>query len=107
MTYSRVNYGLQPEGLRFPAMPEETMGSRIVRQMEVKNLNQSDLAKRLGVTRMTVSQWCRDVSKPRPEQLGKLAIELFDGDALYLIFGPNRAPAGGLPRLPIRRLRKP
>ena len=73
------------------------MGERIRHQLEVKNLNQSDLARRLRVSRVTVSQWRRDVSVPRPAALVSLAELLFDGDIHYLVFGPAREPAGGFP----------
>jgi Helix-turn-helix. len=67
--------------------------------MEVKNLSQSALARVLGVSRMTVSQWCRDISEPKPGHLMKLAEVLFDGDAAYMVFGATREPSGGFPVL--------
>jgi DNA-binding XRE family transcriptional regulator len=104
MTYSVVNYGVGGCEITFPPMaePEETMGVRVSRQMEVKNLSQSALGRILGVSRMTVSQWCRDVSEPKPGHLVKLAELLFDGDVLYMIYGPAREPPGGFPTIPAR-----
>lgn len=105
MTYDGVNYGCGPCAIPFTGMAEtttETMGTRISRQMEVKNLSQSELARILGVSRMTVSQWCRDVSEPKPGHLLKLAELLFDGDATYMVFGAEREPAGGFPTIPSR-----
>lgn len=104
MTYDSVNYGCGACAIPFTGMVENTelMGTRITRQMEVKNLSQSALARIIGVSRMTVSQWCRDVSEPRPGHLVKLAELLFDGDVAYMVFGPTREPDGGYPTLPSR-----
>lgn len=105
MTYASVNYGCGGCAIPFTDMAEtstETMGARITRQMEVKNLNQSSLGRIMGVSRMTVSQWCRDISAPRPEHLLKLAELLFDGDATYMVFGAEREPVGGFPIIPNR-----
>lgn len=102
MTYDSVNYGCGGGALAFTGMAEttsETMGVRISRQMDVKNLSQSTLAKVLGVSRMTVSQWCRDVSEPKPGHLLNLAEVLFDGDVLYMVHGSTREPAEGFPTL--------
>jgi len=76
------------------------MGQRITRQLEVKNLSQSELARILGISRMTVSQWCTNTSEPKPENLLNLAHVLFDGDADYLVHGPSRQPEGGFPTSP-------
>lgn len=102
MTYDGVNYGCGGCALISPVMAEsssETMGVRIARQMDVKNLSQSSLARVLGVSRMTVSQWCRDVSEPKPGHLLNLAAVLFDGDVLYMVHGSTREPADGFPIL--------
>jgi transcriptional regulator with XRE-family HTH domain len=39
-------------------------------------LNQNKLAERLGVTRQTVSNWCREKSEPRFKQLQEIAAAL-------------------------------
>lgn len=74
---------------------QETMGSRIQRQMEVKGLSQAELARTLQVTRVTVHQWVHDLSEPTPDNLLKIAVALFDGDVFYLVHGPDREPPGG------------
>jgi transcriptional regulator with XRE-family HTH domain len=79
---------------------EEKMGQRLTKQMEVANLNQSEVARILGVSRMTVSQWCRDISEPRSEHLIKLAEMFFGGDVHYFVFGRSRQPEGGFPKPP-------
>lgn len=103
MTYSGVNYDCGVRELPFtPMADEEPMAMRITRMMEAKNLNQSELARILGVSRMTVSQWCNGTSEPRPENLLALAEVLTDGDAHYLVHGPTREPKGGYPAIPGR-----
>jgi transcriptional regulator with XRE-family HTH domain len=79
---------------------EESMGERITRQAEVKNLNQSQIAKLLHVSRMSVSQWFRNISEPKPKHLVALAELLFDGDVHYLVHGAEREPDGGFPSAP-------
>lgn len=92
--YSELSVGLDLH----PRMnTEETMGGRIARQMEVKNLTQAELARVLNVTRVTVHQWVHDLSEPTPENLTKIAAVLFDGDVMYLVHGPDREPPGGFP----------
>jgi transcriptional regulator with XRE-family HTH domain len=81
---------------------EDSMATRILRQLEVKNLNQAQMARTLKVSRTTVTQWCQGSSKPRPEQLVKIAELLFDGDVHYLVFGPAREPPNGFPSVPPR-----
>lgn len=107
MTYDSVNYDVQACTVCFTTMStanqEETMGQRLTRQMEVKNLSQSDVARMIGVSRMTVSQWCRDISEPGNESLLKLGELFFDGDVLYLVFGAKRQPEGGFPTSPTPR----
>lgn len=107
MTYGAVNHDCLGRRILFPPMAaeaeQETMGVRIVRQMQVKNLNQSEVARILEVSRMTVNQWCNGTSEPRPENLLGLAELLFDGDVHYLVLGPSREPEGGFPTVPKSR----
>lgn len=95
------------------APTEETMGQRISRLMESHRLNQSDVARALKCSRMTVSQWVNDISQPTPSNLLWLA-DLLHTDAHYLVFGaegdtsgpsgPSGAPSGVF-RAPFRRRR--
>lgn len=94
MTYAGVNYGCALCQLPFTAMESgETMGMRILRLMEAKRINQAELARRLKVARMTVSQWVSDTSEPRPANLLALA-DTLGTDAHYLVFGASRLPGG-------------
>jgi transcriptional regulator with XRE-family HTH domain len=72
---------------------DDTMGQRIARQLQVKNLSQSGLARALKVSKIAVSQWVRDFSKPTPVNLLNIAAVLFDHDVHYLVRGVKRAPA--------------
>jgi len=88
------------------AVAAETMGQRIQKLMESHRLNQSEVARQLGCSRMTVSQWVNDISDPTPKHLLNLA-DLLHTDPHYLVFGPegdNKDPgASGLFRGPFRR----
>ena len=49
---------------------------RIQEVLKIKKIQQKDLAKRLGVTRVTVSTWCNNKSTPSIEKLMLIAKEL-------------------------------
>ena len=49
---------------------------RIQEVLKIKKIQQKDLAKRLGVTRVTVSTWCNHKSTPSIEKLMLIAKEL-------------------------------
>jgi len=78
---------------------EETMGQRITKAMAMKNITQAELAGICKVSRMTVHQWVKDISDPRPENLLTLA-HVLGTDARYLVFGEDREPIGGFPSIP-------
>lgn len=79
---------------------EETMGQRIARLADAKNLSQSEIARLLGVTRASVGQWFHDVSPNiRPANLATLA-HVLGTDVPYLIWGKARQPEGGFPPAP-------
>jgi DNA-binding transcriptional regulator YiaG len=104
MTDGRVNYGEHARTVCLTPMVmdenEETMGQRIARLSDAKALSQSELARRLGVTRATVHQWWHDTSPNiRPANLLGLA-SLLGTDVHYLVFGKNRQPDGGFPKPP-------
>lgn len=75
------------------------MGQRIAKAMSIRNITQSKLAGICGVSRMTVHQWVKDISEPRPENLLTLA-HVLGTDARYLVFGDDREPQGGFPSVP-------
>lgn len=114
MTDRLVNYDCRQKGACYRPMDDETMGQRILRQMDAKGLSQSSVAKLLKTQRQTVHAWVHDISQPTPANLVMLA-ELLGTDVHYLVFGPPRQPEGGFPRasdeprrstiVPIRRRR--
>lgn len=77
---------------------EEKMGDRIAKAMEIRGVNQSELAKAMGIARMTVNQWVHGVSEPRPENFVVLAY-LLNTTERYLVFGDKREPASGFPEV--------
>jgi len=52
------------------------IAQNIVRYMEIKGLNQADIAEYVGVTQASVSNWCKGVKMPRMDKIDKLC-ELF------------------------------
>lgn len=93
MTDGRVNYDCRGVNVDLhPMNEEESMGARIRRLAEAKHLSQSEIARRLGVTRASVGQWWHDDSPfVRPHNLIALA-SLLGTDVIYLVHGPNPPP---------------
>jgi transcriptional regulator with XRE-family HTH domain len=54
----------------------ETIGSRIAAAREHRGLNQSELARLLGVTPQSVQAWESDKNTPRPKRLSEIAVAL-------------------------------
>jgi len=52
--------------------------------LSIRNMTQKELAKRMGVTQVTVNNWVQGKTKPNIEQLSKLAKTL-DCDVKELI----------------------
>ena len=52
------------------------IAQNIVRYMEIRGLNQADIAEYVGVTQASVSNWCKGVKMPRMDKIDKLC-ELF------------------------------
>jgi transcriptional regulator with XRE-family HTH domain len=77
---------------------DAAMGQRIAKAMEIKGVSQSELARIMGVSRMTVSQWVNGISEPRPENFVVLAY-LLGTTERYLVFGDKREPQGGFPSI--------
>lgn len=108
MTYDPVNHGFRNVRYSLQMPQDESMGHRITKALTMKNLSQAELAEICGVSRMTVHQWVKDISEPRPENLLTLA-HVLGTDAPYLVFGDDRQPPGGFPQVPdvlARRRRK-
>lgn len=55
------------------AVPEWTLGNRILRARQFARLEQSDLATSCGVSRPLISKWERDLAEPRASQLQRIA----------------------------------
>lgn len=75
---------------------DENMGHRISKAMEIRGISQADLARVMGISRMTVSQWVNGTSEPRPENFVVLAY-ILNTTERYLVFGDKREPSGGFP----------
>lgn len=99
MTYVSVNHGSGNVRYSLHMTDDETMGQRITKAMSMRNISQAKLAQICRVSRMTVHQWVKDTSEPRPENLLTLA-HVLGTDARYLVFGDNREPRGGFPAVP-------
>jgi DNA-binding transcriptional regulator YiaG len=83
------------EQLALLEMPKlETMGTRIRRLREARNLTQDQLAKRCGVARSAVHQWETGESENIKLQPWLRLLRTLDVSAHYLVFGRETPPAG-------------
>jgi len=73
-------------------MIETTMGSRIEQSRLAQGLSTRQLATRLGVKTVTVENWERDRSEPRPNKLMTLA-GLLNAPVLWLLQGEDERPS--------------
>ena len=67
------------------------IGERITAQRKEKNISQTELAKRLNVSRQAVSKWEQGVSSPDTERLIRLA-EILGTEVEYLATGTHPEP---------------
>jgi transcriptional regulator with XRE-family HTH domain len=67
------------------------IGERIVALRKEKNISQSELAKRLNVSRQAVSKWEQGTSSPDTERLIQLA-EILGTEVEYLATGTHPEP---------------
>lgn len=68
---------------------QETIGERIKKKRQQKNLTQTELAKRIqGVTHGAISQWESDTTRPNAENLYELS-KIFGCDFAWLLKGGN------------------
>jgi transcriptional regulator with XRE-family HTH domain len=73
------------------------MGDRIRQLLQAQGMSQAELARRVGVTRAAVQKWISgDTANMENAALLLTARELHT-DAAYLVWGPDRKPAGGPP----------
>lgn len=68
-----------------------TIGKRIAQKRELAGLNQSELARRLGLTPQSVQKWESEESIPRGRRLDEIALALSTTTA-YLVAGVNESP---------------
>lgn len=76
----------------------ETMGDRIRQLRKARGLTQDAFAKQVGVTKSAVSQWEDGSTKNLKLATFLLVCEVLVTDPEYLIWGDDRAPAGGVRR---------
>ena len=67
------------------------IGERIMALRKEKNISQTELAKRLNVSRQAVSKWEQGVSSPDTERLIQLA-EILGTEVEYLATGTHPEP---------------
>ena len=67
------------------------IGERIMALRKEKNISQTELAKRLNVSRQAVSKWEQGVSSPDTERLIRLA-EILGTEVEYLATGTHPEP---------------
>ena len=67
------------------------IGERIMALRKEKNISQSELAKRLNVSRQAVSKWEQGLSSPDTERLIRLA-EILGTEVEYLATGTHPEP---------------
>lgn len=68
-----------------------TLGQRIARKREQARLNQSELARRLGVTPQAVQKWEAEVAVPRGRRLDEIAMALSTTVAYLVAGGDDQA----------------
>lgn len=69
------------------------VSDRIGALVKASGLSQRELARRLGTTHVTVSNWIKGASEPNEEGLEKLC-EFFSVTPAYIKYGDGNAPAG-------------
>lgn len=70
-----------------------TFSERIKLALEAKGINQSELARRLGVTRAAVSVWCSSSAKDLNASNALLIAQELDVDPYWLVFGKGHMRA--------------
>lgn len=81
----------------------EIFARNLNRQMEYNEINQTELAKKLGVTPAAVSEWCRGNRTPKDlEQLYKLC-GLLGCSVSELIGEPDDLPEGAIPLVRVEK----
>lgn len=68
-------------------------GERVLSHLAINNMNQSDLARRVGVSKDAVSTWCRGRSLPDNANILRLA-DVFSVDSTQLLPARFDEPSG-------------
>jgi RNA polymerase primary sigma factor len=71
---------------------KKSMGERISLAMDLKKMNQSQLAEQLDVSQSTVSDYVRGEKRPRQKRVEKLA-EVLAVQPQWLVFGEGKGPS--------------
>ena len=56
----------------FEAKVNSTVAKNLRYYLEINNMNQADLAKHMGVTTATTSNWCKGIKLPRMDKIDKI-----------------------------------
>lgn len=75
----------------------DTLGTRIRQLREAKALTQPALAKMLGVTKSSVSQWETEATANIKLPVFLHLCRILGTDPYYLVFGNDRQPTGPAP----------
>lgn len=70
-----------------------TFGDRVAGAREAANMEQAELARRLGIKKSTLAGWEDDISEPRANRLSMLA-GLLNVSIKWLLTGEGEGPAG-------------
>ena len=84
---------------------KDTLGGRIISARETQNLTTSQLARRLGVTTETLSDWENDRAAPRANRLMMLA-GLVNVSPSWLLTGAGERPGEALSATEMMRIRE-
>lgn len=87
----------------YAAFLMETLGSRIKQLREAKALTQLALAKQLGVTKSSVSQWETESTANIKLPVFLRLCRILGTDPYYLVFGNDRQPGAPAPPPPRSR----
>lgn len=79
----------------FEAKVNSTVAKNLRHYLEINNMNQADLAKHMGVTTATTSNWCKGIKLPRMDKIDKMC-SIFNIKRSDLIEDHSDRPADAL-----------
>lgn len=77
--------------IEMKTMTTSTPGDRIKRARNARDLTQADVARHFGISRVSVTQWESDVTKPEADKLQPLA-DLLETTVEWIMEGRGAAP---------------